>query len=263
MSPPTARVAGHVRRYPWYYAAAVAWAVAMVALPVVHHGGELAGSAASTDGLGGIAATTPPPVAMVDETPLAGFGAADFDDGPPPGVVTAAAPDHEVPAQDDAVEEAPPELPQPEPDTNPGLQLPALPALPMPDPPEQLEPLARAAAPLAATGCSVIGLAGIVIAVVAPTVEDLPLEQLLPYLAPVYSICSLFPIPPARTICPIDREIHAPLPTSITSLLPPPAVMGVGIDTIEGIEAAVAMMTGQTVPSLAEELRTRLGCTVE
>ncbi len=110
------------------------------------------------------------------------------------------------------------------------------------------------------TGCSGIGLAAVVIAVAAPTVEDVPLDQLLPYLVPAYTACALFPIPKSRTVCELDDMFAATLPPELTSLFPAPTIMGLGIDEIAGIEYVVSQTTGSAPLGLADSLRTQLGC---
>ena len=51
--------------------------------------------------------------------------------------------------------------------------------------PEELRTLAAGIAPIAAYGCSGVGLASLVVSVVSQTVEGVPLGRLLPYLTPV------------------------------------------------------------------------------
>jgi hypothetical protein len=157
----------------------------------------------------------------------------------------------------------PAEGPQPGEEGGLGALLPDLPPLPLPAAPAELEPLFNAMAPMMATGCSGIGLAAVVVAVVAPTVQDVPLAELMPYLAPLYSVCAYFPIPKTRTVCPLDDQIAAQLPDDLTALVAAPTVIGLGIDEIAGMEAAALQMTGQAMPSLAESLRDQLACRVE
>ena len=66
----------------------------------------------------------------------------------------------------------------------------------------------RAAVPrIAAQGCTGLGLASLVVAVVAPSLEEVPIERILPYLAPVTSACAFFPIPKVHTVCAADEPL--------------------------------------------------------
>jgi hypothetical protein len=153
--------------------------------------------------------------------------------------------------------------PPAEPATPDLFTIPAPPPLALPALPSQFDPLFAALSPVMATGCSGLGLAGVVIASVAPTVEGVPLDQLLPYLVPVYTACALFPIPKTHTVCPLDEMFAAQLPKDITSLAQAPTIIGLGIDEIAGIEAQVSQAAGGAAfPSLAESLTTQLGCHV-
>jgi hypothetical protein len=129
--------------------------------------------------------------------------------------------------------------------------------------PAELQPLFNAVSPMMTTGCSGIGLAAVVVAVVAPTVQQVPLAELMPYLAPLYSVCSYFPIPETRTICPLDDQIAAQLSDDLTSLIAAPTVIGLGIDEIAGFEAAAQQMTGAPPFGFADSLRQQLGCRIE
>jgi hypothetical protein len=238
---------GNLRRYPKWYALVVAWLLVMALVPVVRHAAPRLAERSRVEAPIQTAAPLPPAVDVAAPVIVPSLS-------PAPPVVLGVPPLPALPA--------PTPSPPPQPGEG-GLELPALPALPLPEAPEQLQPLFDAMAPLMASGCSGVGLAAVVIAVVAPTVEQVPLEALLPYLVPVYSACAYFPIPKTHTLCPLDDQVAAQLPDSLTSLYPAPAVIGVGLDTIAGIEAAVLQMTGQQVPSLAASLRDQLDCRIE
>ena len=241
----------HIRRYAIWYAVAVIWALAMTLVPVVRH-----------------------PIAQLADRSLPARSQAASPRRPrrrhrslrltsPTAVPALPEPVPAPPALPPAPPvTAKPSSPPPSVPDQGGLQLPALPPLPIPELPSQLDPLFHALSPLMSTGCSGLGLAAVVIAVAAPTVEDVPLDQLLPYLVPAYTVCSLFPIPKARTVCPLDDMFAAQLPDDVTSLFPAPTLIGLGIDEIAGIEAVVAQTFGMPIPSLAESLTTQLGCRV-
>jgi hypothetical protein len=238
----------HLRRYPKWYALAVVWILAMALVPVVSHPAARLAERSRPRPIEIAAA----PLAPAAE-PLPSFAPVDVPTPLPdlPGV-----PPLPPPATPTAAPSSPPE-PAPA-----GLQLPALPPLPIPAPPEQLEPLLAAIAPLTTTGCSGIGLAAVVVAVVAPTVEDVPLDQLMPYLVPAYTVCALFPIPKTHTVCPLDDQVAAQLPSDLTSLTAAPTIIGLGIDVIEGMELAAAQMVGMPPLGYAESLRTQLDCRI-
>ena len=242
--------ARHLRRYLVWYGIAVVWAVLMAAVPVVkHHSASLANRPRARTITTEVPAPAPAPV-------VAGETVAPLPaPAPLPTTPVTFAP---VPAGPTATPR-----PAPAPAPPPGLQLPALPPLPFPAVPDQVQPLLNAVSPLMKTGCSAIGLAAVVVAVVAPTVQQVPLDQLLPYLVPAYTVCALFPIPKSHTVCPIDAQIAAQLPDSLTSLFPAPTVMGLGIDVIAGMEAAAQQAYGIPIPTLSDSLRAQLGCHIE
>ena len=147
------------------------------------------------------------------------------------------------------------EDPEPAPDEGGGspIDIPPPPPLPLPAPPAELEPLLSVVAPLANTACSPIGLAGVVVALVGPSVEQVPAAEIVPYLTPLYVACGSFPQTGPRTVCELDEIYVSQDPTG--GLLPPPAVIGLGIDTIEQMEKALGGLTNQ-----AEMLRQQLNC---
>jgi hypothetical protein len=151
--------------------------------------------------------------------------------------------------------------PEPEPDPEPQppaedalpVDIPPPPPLPLPAPPPELEPLLAVVSPLANTACSPVGLAGVVVALVGPSVSQVPVTQIVPYLTPLYVACGSFPQVGPRTVCEIDEVYVSQDPTG--GLLPPPAVVGLGIDTIEQLEKALGGLTNQ-----AAMLRQQLNC---
>ena len=240
----------HLRRYVVWYGIAVVWAVLMASVPVVkHHAATLASRPHARTITTEIPAPAPAPVVAGEAVAL-----------PPPPAPLPTTPVTAAPAP---AGRAPTPTPTPAPAPPPGLQLPALPPLPFPAVPDQVQPLLDAVSPLMKTGCSAIGLAAVVVAVVAPTVQQVPLDQLMPYLVPAYTVCALFPIPKSHTVCPVDEQIAAQLPASLTSLFPAPTVMGLGIDVIAGMEAAAQQAYGIPIPTLSDSLRTQLGCHIE
>jgi hypothetical protein len=246
----TRAVTEHVRRYPWWYGVAAIWLAAIIALPIV----EL-------DPLEAFARDDVPTTSapgsedLVDGIPGGPFGSGgSLGEGDRAGGSSGtAAPDAAdgTGAPDDPVglELVPPELLDLIFDAIPTFQFPPLPA--------ELATLARAMAPIAAYGCSGLGLASIVIAVVAQTIEGVPLERVLPYLAPVSAACATFPIPEARTVCTVDE----PFVVDIGGLTNSPPILGLGIDQLDVIESTIAATFGQEIPRLAPQLRAQLGCT--
>lgn len=244
---PIRRVAHHLRRYPRWYAVAAIWLVGMIALPVIK-----SDAARETFNADAPAQRQPqqqeqgPPLGLAPLPPLAGFSLA-----PTLGPTT---------TQPARVGETP--LPEPEPldligadffDTIFDL-IPSPPALP-PLPP-QLEAVIRAAAPIAAQGCTGLGLAALVIAVVAPSVEGVPIERILPYLAPVTSACAFFPIPKLHTVCAADE----PLIIDVGGLTKTPPILGLGIDQLTAIEDVIASYYGDGFPRLSDTARETLDC---
>jgi hypothetical protein len=133
------------------------------------------------------------------------------------------------------------------------LPVPVIPPLP-----PELATLAAAIAPIATTGCSALGLASIIIAVVAQSAEGVPIGRLLPYLAPVSSACASFPIPEVHTVCAFDE----PFVIDVGGLTSTPPILGLGIDQVAAIEDALATSFGIDVPRLAPTLREQLDCEV-
>jgi hypothetical protein len=134
--------------------------------------------------------------------------------------------------------------------------------VPLPQVPAELQPVLAAVAPLTSQGCSAVGLAAVVAAVVGPTAGDtVPFAQLLPYLAPAYSACATFPGPGGpRTLCALDEQMRgAGYPADVSGLAKTPNVIGVGVDVLFGLEDAVAAYTGQTL-GIAQQIADQLGC---
>lgn len=135
------------------------------------------------------------------------------------------------------------------------VTIPPPPPVPIPMAPKEIQPLLRALSPLVRTGCSAVGLAGVVIAVAGPGLEPVPATQLAPYLVPAYAACATFPPFGARTVCALD-DIYA---VDTGGLIPSPAVIGMGIDSIEQMEK-LGELAGGPPPGTAEQLRQQLDC---
>lgn len=269
-----ARALTHVGEFRRYYALLAVWVVVMVAVPRAD--GPLVDTFAAAPSRGnGAAATTSrapesaaaaaltrpsaPAAATFFADPLlvavtgpstfdAGAGGgSDGGSGPGSAPTFAFQPPPEAdPGDDPAPDDA---------SADPAITIPPPPATPLPAPPAELEPLLRVVAPLANTGCSPIGLAGVVVALVGPSVEPVPVAQIVPYLTPLYVACGSFPQTGPRTVCEIDDAYVSQDPSG--GLLPPPAVVGLGIDTIAQIEAALGGLSNQ-----ADTLRQQLNCRV-
>jgi hypothetical protein len=122
--------------------------------------------------------------------------------------------------------------------------------------PPELAALANAIAPVATYGCSGLGLASVVVAVVAQSAQGVPVERVLPYLAPVVTACAAFPIPPVRTVCEADK----PFIVDLGGLASGPPILGLGIDQIDAVETLLSATFGQSLPRVAPQLRAQLGC---
>lgn len=246
-------VVRHVRDYPRWYAAGVTWLVLMIVLPVV--------------GVDIVPAFAAP---AVQQQPAAAEVAAPSTGAPAPPPAPVAPQGPAAPAQTDlapttTVAQAPSESPPPEiippEELPPGFFDPffdVIPGLPAIDTPEELMPLYRAVAPIATHGCTATGLAAIVLAVVAPSVEGVPLERLLPYLSPVTSACANFPIPKTHTECELDQ----PFIIDLGGLAMSPPIIGMGIDAIEAFETELIATYGVGVPRVSGSLRETLNCEV-
>ncbi|MCO8126540.1 hypothetical protein NHL50_04915 [Acidimicrobiia bacterium EGI L10123] len=263
----------HVWRYPRHYAALGLFLVAMLLVPTVGPR-DLADLASSSSPAGATAPEdvlplTPPstasaapaaPPSTAARAVADAFGidtdtAAAVIDGaggstPPPPPSSGGEEPAPAPAPDDAEDAGPA-----------GVPLPSPPAVPVPPVPDEVQPLLAAVGPLTDQGCSGLGLAAVVVAVVGTAAQDVPVGQVLPYLAPVYSACATFP-PPAgeATVCELDRAAHdAGYPTDVSGLMKTPNAIGTGVDVLYGIEAAIEAYTGQS-PELVAGIADQLGC---
>ena len=267
---PSAAIAReHVLRYPRHYASLGLFLVAMLLVPTVGPAGlaELASSSApppeSVLPLAPPTSTAPAsaaPPSTAARTVAEAFG---IDDATAAAVVSAI--DQAPGAQPGGSAPAPGPAPAPDDGTDAGpagLALPPPPAVPLPAVPEELQPLLGAVGPLTTQGCSGLGLAAVVVAVVGTTAKDVPVGQVLPYLAPVYSACAAFPPPGGDpTVCEIDRAANdAGYPSDVSGLMKTPNAIGTGVDVLRGIEAAIEAYTGQS-PGLVASLADQLGCT--
>ena len=242
-----ASVVAHLRRYPWWYGLAAVWVVAMLALPVV----ELDPLGVRADGGGaaaaGGAAPGGPPAAGLPTVPPSLLDRVD------PALLelpTTTVPGATATTLPEELELVPPEVLD--------AVLDALPPVVFPPLPDELSTLAAGLAPIAAFGCSGLGLAGLVVSVVSQTVEGVPLGRLLPYLTPVSAACASFPIPEAHTVCAVDE----PLVIDLGGVTSTPPIIGLGIDQLEAIETLLESAYGVAVPRIAAELRTLLDCRV-
>lgn len=248
MNPRT--LAGHLRRYPWWYGIAALWLTAILALPIVH-----------LDALAGFSrddpAAAPVQTTMASTAPGAtptfgGTAAPVGGAGGGPGTTTAggtATAPTTATTKPGSLELVPPELLD--------LVFDAIPAFVFPPLPDELAPITAALAPIAATGCSGLGLAGIVVAVAAQSANGVPVQRILPYLAPLSAACASFPIPKKHTVCAVD----VPFVTDLGGLTSTPPILGLGIDEIDQTEQLLASTFGQTLPPLADQLRKQFDCT--
>lgn len=241
----------HVRRYPIWYAVGLVWLLAMVSLPIVRgtaladvldRGGESAGP---------VTAGGPPPAIV----PGVILGPGGFSGGTTDGNIASDPVDDTVVPVEDGDDDDGGDLPLVPPELL-DLVFDALPPILLPGLPDEVRPVAEAVAPLAATGCSGIGLAGVVVAVAAQTAEGVPIERLLPYLAPVSTACAAFPIPKVHTVCASDEGFVQDIGGVATS--PPP--LGLGIDQLAAFEAMLTNSFGVAVPAVSAELREQLDC---
>ena len=239
-------VVSHLRRYPWWYGAAVVWLVAMLALPVVRldplaalRDDGAAGPASGGPAADGPAVTGIPtvPPSLLDQVRPELF---ELPTTAPAGTTATTAPGE--------LDLVPPELLD--------LLLDSLPPVVFPPLPEELSTLAAGIAPIASFGCSGVGLASLVVSVVAQTVEGVPLGRLLPYLTPVSAACATFPVPKVHTVCAADE----PLVIDLGGVTSTPPIIGLGIDQLDALETLMSSTFGVAVPKLAPELRILFDC---
>jgi hypothetical protein len=244
------RLADHLRRYPVWYAVGAIWLVGMLSLPIVR-GTSLADALIGDRGPGTTVTAGPSDTAPVDLGtdgsdglgPTGGEGV-----GTTNGPTTATTATRGSTAPDDPLQLVPPEFLDAIFDSLPPLVLPAL--------PKELDPLTSAVAPLATTGCSGLGLASVVIAVAAQTVDGVPLERLLPYLAPASTACASFPVPPVHTVCAMDQ----PLIADVGGLTTTPPILGLGVDQLRALEVVMSSQFGASIPSSADQIAQQLDC---
>jgi hypothetical protein len=269
-----ARALTHVGEFRRYYALFAVWVLVMVAVPRAglvpaldaaadgSSAGRPAGMARSAGGPSesATAAGAIRPVsggaATFFSDPLFDVLPSDVDLGDDDSAAFAApaltASPSSIPFTPPTVEEE--ETPEaPADPASPAIDIPPPPAIPVPAPPAELVPLLSIVSPLGNTACSPIGLAGVVFALVAPSVQQVPAGEIVPYLTPLYVACGTFPQTGPRTVCELDDLYVSQDPTG--GLLPPPAVIGIGIDTITQLELASGAGTSQS-----QALREQLHC---
>lgn len=242
MPNPRARAVHHLSRYPKLYAAAAVWAIAMIALPVIT-------SRAST-------IFRPDAPLVAGETPIAATptppGLSSF--APLVNLVLGKPPATTPPTTPELPEAKPPELVEPTFFDNVFNLVPPPPALPE-LPPEVLAVI-RSVTPIASRGCTGLGLASLVVAVVAPSLDGVPIERILPYLAPVTSACAYFPIPKLHTVCAADE----PFVIDVGGLTKTPPVLGLGVDQLTAFEDLVIEQFGMAFPRISDVAREQLDC---
>lgn len=270
-----AQAVSHLKRYPRHYGTFAVFVLGLLLMPRI--GGpnptQLAGSShATTPGAvaladAGAAAGSDPAAAVGDMlsgigiTPeaLAAVPAGPLADALAPGDgQTGRSPTPTTPALTPATTAPPGDSGEPLPG---GVALPPPPALPLPPIPAELQPLFEVVSPLTGLGCSAVGLAAVVAAVVAPTAEGVPVAQIMPYLAPLYTVCATVgTINTAPTICALDEQARAAgYPADVSGLAPTPNVIGMGMDVIINLEKAIQIYTGQSL-GIAAPLYEQLGC---
>lgn len=271
--PPVREMIDHVRRYPRHYLAIAMFTALLLLVPRVGSDSSSAppldgrpptsvadrsGSAAAPDStpdstLGRLGVTPSGPVlaapalgpSTVAGVPIPPSAADRGTGGTPPTPGTPGTP-------------APPE---PEEPSGVPLDIPPPPALPLPPVPAELRPLLGAVAPLTTQGCSAIGLAAVVAAVGATAAQGVPVAEILPYVAPAYTVCASFPVPEGeRSICAVDEAMRAAgYPADASGLAKTPNIIGLGVDVLAGIDQAVEAYTGSN-PGLADQIGAQLGC---
>ena len=232
-------VTGHLRRYPWWYGLAAVWLVAMMALPVVHLGPldtatrteVAAGPGPTTSGAGPSSVTSP----FGSGATVGPFGGTGGGTGGP--VTTVAGARAATPTtKPGALTLVPPALLD--------LVFNAIPQVVVPPLPEGLAPIARALAPIAATGCSGLGLASVVVAVVAQSANGVPVQRILPYLSPLSTACASFPIPAHHTVCAADP----PFVVNLGGLTSTPPILGLGIDEVQATQTLLSQKLRSDAP---------------
>lgn len=250
-----ARALTHVGAYRRFYAVGAVWLAVMLLVPRV--GLPPSDQAASPGGMaaprGGTAPGDAAPAASPGPTIGMAFQPEPFTDQEiGPGPLRGDEAVRPVQGNVDGPEpDPPPEAP--EPSSLLPIDIPPPPAMPVPPPPAELAPLLAVVSPVAKAGCSPIGLAAVVVALAGPGVSEVPVHQIVPYLTPLYVACATFPQTGPRTVCELDEVYVSQDPSG--GLLPPPAVIGLGVDTLAQLELAMGGFT-----SMAETIRTQLNC---
>jgi hypothetical protein len=227
----------HVRRYlPWYGGVAV-WILLIVLLPVV--------------GVDVLAAVALGPAPDASTSTIA--GQPSNGPGAPFAVGGALATHGSAPVGTSVTPTASPlpDSPPADPDPLDAALDPvfgAVPPIGLPPLPDELVPVVAALGPLANLGCGNLGLVGTLLTVAPSIVSGVPIQRLLPYLAPITSACATFPLPAQHSECDADE--------SFTSGGNPP-IFGLALDILAGMESA-----GGTPPTLSESLREQLHCEV-
>ena len=271
--PPLLVARGHLGRYPRHYGALALFLLAMVLVPTIG-APSLTELASATPGADTDAVVAPAPTsaggpsstsAAPARTALGALLGVDDDTlDLAIGVVAggaAAVGGIDVPDGSDTPPSDAPPTDEPE-DAGPvGQLLPPPPALPLGPVPDELKPLVAAVAPLTSTGCSALGLSGVLVAIVGTTAQGVPVGEVLPYLGPAFTACALFPGPGGDVlICDIDQAARdAGYPADVSGLAKTPNLIGTAVEVLYGIEAAIATYTGQS-PGIADGIATQLGC---
>lgn len=269
--PPVQVARTHLSRYPRHYGALGLFLAAMLVVPTVGAPrlaelaatGTPAAAPGAATGPGAAPAAAPPPPTPGSSPAATVADLFDVDAGIVTGAVEGTGDDVFLPpAPGASVPEPADAAPDGGQDAGPGgLALPPPPALPLPPLPDELRPLLGVVTPLTNQGCSALGLAAVVAAVAGTAAQDVPVGQLLPYLAPVYSACATFPPASADpTVCALDDAAHeAGYPKDVSGLMKTPNAIGTGVDVLYGIETAIEAYTGQA-PGLVAGLAAQLGC---
>jgi hypothetical protein len=175
------------------------------------------------------------------------------------------APAAPAPGGDEApfVPDEPPEIPEPPVPLVPGGQL-----------PPAVKPLTQLSAPLGAEACQYLGLIPLAVALGgALGGAPVSLEDLLPYMGPLFDACLVVGVPDTETDCAVDQQIDdgadlPPVPAALgltvgetIEAIPVPTPMGVFIDEMKAVELlALGPPKDGEAPRFSDRLEAALAC---
>jgi hypothetical protein len=161
------------------------------------------------------------------------------------------------------VPDEPPEIPEPPVPLVPGGQL-----------PPEVKPLTKLTAPVGAEACQYLGLIPLAVALGgALGSAPVSLEDLLPYMGPLFDACLVIGVPDTQTDCATDQQIDdgadlPPIPAALgltvgetIQAIPIPTPMGVFIDELKAVERlALGPPEDGGPPRFSDRVEAALAC---